>query len=267
MLEGMRALDGQLAALLFLTTACGGASGGQASPVADDTLIPASRFDDADTLVHATWKGGALVDLRGNEWAKVGSPGVVPPVGGLPEGTSNLDGLNHWELGTGGSDVLDIGGFVGCVVLAPTANDLATTTMVFSNGGSSGYELVANELGLISWINANRGIRTDNPLAAGVPNLVCFGADPSVAYGYLKVNRRAMLGPAAWGVIVPEPTVNMKIGTHWESLLGFEGKIYEIWISRKSSVLYPGASWGTGGVEALFTSIQESVSAKVGDLP
>jgi hypothetical protein len=186
--------------------------------------------DDSGTLIHVVWRNGRLIDLTGAPWTQVGSVTQVPAVDGLPAGARLFSGANHYESAAAVSPVA-VASFAGCAIVVPTANDLINTTMIL-NGGfsapSSGWELVANETGAVRWISAQTV--TDAPLVAGQPNVICFGQDSSIASQYMKVNMRP-LARSTGSVLVPLPAQPLKIGTHFDNVLGFDGTIHEIWIS------------------------------------
>lgn len=202
--------------------------------------------DDSGTVIHAMFRYGSIYDSTGTRWTRVGAPTYVAasPASGLPAGASAFSGSNYYRTAAT-SDPADIASFAACAVVAPTTADLATTSMVLSNGYSaptSGYEVVANETGAVKWISANEC--SDSPLVAAQPNVICFGQDSSIGKMYMKVNMRPLV--VNTGVLVPLDTYPLKLGTHFDDLLGFAGTIYEVWFS---SSLPGGASAASYGPE------------------
>lgn len=199
--------------------------------VLDATKAPGALFDDdAGTFVHVVWRNGALVDLAGNTWTKVGSPTQVAASSAAPAGASAFAGATtRYDLASAISGST-WGIFAGCAAVRPTAGDIATTTMIASlaknDDGSVLYELVANETGSLRFFGS--GPAADAQLVPGEINIICFGVDTSIGRTWLKSNMRPIVTIPGGGAVT---TSIVKLGSHFDDTLGLSGVIYELFLT------------------------------------
>ena len=201
---------------------------------------------DANTVAHLYWRGGALVDAKGNSWTPNGTIPYVGAVGPIPPGVGPTSNVNYYSLGTG-NDVLDFAGdFSACVVYRAQSSSNAG---IFANTDASvaGYSLQVNGGNQpIFQVRGGGGattvLATGQTTSAGI-QVISFGVSGTTAY--LKANLKAIQSSAI--ATRAAGTANIATLGTMSAVASNPHVILEVWFST------------TTPTDALFIAAQQQI--------
>ena len=209
-------------------------------------------LDDAGTVAHVWWKGGALADLKGNVWTMNGTVPQIAKAGRTPAGAGPLSDANYYSLGTG-SDVLDLAEFTLTLVVEPPAA-FTVQECPFSNGQNAvgGYYVqvastVTKTVAMATYSGSLVGIATGNGLLSGV-NALTVGR--AAGTSYIKLNGGTTASVVA--AMAAGTGVVARLGRYAGVNLPWSGKVYEL------------AGTSTPFNEAAAAAIHSRVRSKTG---